>query len=337
MENKIFNNDFFNILPKIKKHSVDLVVVDLPYNSIELDWDKQPIDLGKMWRELVRIGKPNTYYIFFCSSRFGYNLIKSKENYYRYDLVYEKAMAVGFLCAKKKPLIAHEMIYIFRKPIETNDREKKLNLTMRAYSQKIVNYINKKNKEITKDLGHMGHIHFLTPNGEQYGYPTEKTYNELIKLYNIDKMDGFIKRSDFPPLEKIKSLNNKYNVIKKQGFKPYKSSYNDRPGTQYGTIGAANIINTDGSRFPRSVLKYNLDKEKIHPTQKPVALCEFLIEAYSDEGDLVLDHTMGSGSTIVAAINKKRQYIGIEKDKDIFKKADERIKKTLKKSLKINI
>jgi len=331
MENKIFNNDFFNILPKIKKGSIDLVLVDLPYNQIDLEWDKQPIDLAKMWRELVRIGKPNTYYIFFCSTRFGYNLIKSKENYFRYDLVWEKHNAVGFLNVNKKPLNSHEMLYIFRRPLETNDREKKLNLKMRAYSKKVVDFINKKNKDITKDLGHMGHIHFLTHNGEQYGYPTEKTYNELIKLYNIDKMDGFIKRTDFPPLEKIPSIKNKYKSIKKEGFKPYKTT-RTAGTTVYGYVETYKMQNTDGTRHPKSVLKYDYDRteQRFHGTQKPVALCEFLIEAYSDEGDLVLDHTMGSGSTIIAAINKKRKYIGIEKDKDIFKKAEERIKEKLK-------
>jgi len=332
MENKIFNNDFFDIFPKIKKGSVDLVLVDLPYNCTEKEWDKGVIDLEKMWRHLVRIGKPNTYYIFFCTTLFGYNLIKSKENYFRYDLVWSKNYAPMFLSVNKKPMTSHEMIYVFRRPLETNDREKKLNLKMRAYSQKVKDFINKKNKDITKDLGHMGHIHFLTPNGEQYAYPTEKTYNELIKLYNIDNMNGFIKRKDFPPLEKIPSIKNKYKSIKKKGFKPYKSKRGFMENTIYGSMGKNEVNNTDGSRHPMSVLNYNVVplSTRFHCSQKPLDLLEFLIEAYSDEGDLVLDHTMGSGSSIIAAINKKRKYIGIEKDKDIFKKAEERIKEKLK-------
>ena len=85
----------------------------------------------------------------------------------------------------------------------------------------------------------------------------------------------------------------------------------------------------DGKRYPTTIYKYNYDKEKIHPTQKPVELIKRLIETYSNEGDTVMDFTMGSGSTIVASILAKRKYIGFEKDAEFFKKAEERIKKYL--------
>ena len=67
--------------------------------------------------------------------------------------------------------------------------------------------------------------------------------------------------------------------------------------------------------------------KKIHPTQKPVALLEWLVMTYSNEGDTILDFTMGSGSTGVACINTKRNFIGVEKDPAIFKVAQERIEK----------
>jgi len=73
------------------------------------------------------------------------------------------------------------------------------------------------------------------------------------------------------------------------------------------------------------VLKYHQKDEKLHPTQKPLELCEWLIKSYSNEGDIVLDFCMGSGTTIKACINTKRNYIGIEKDKDIFNTAKKRI------------
>ena len=63
-----------------------------------------------------------------------------------------------------------------------------------------------------------------------------------------------------------------------------------------------------------------------HPTQKPVALLEYLIKTYSNENDLILDNCMGSGSTGIAACNLKRRFIGIEKDKDIFEAASKRLK-----------
>ncbi len=80
-----------------------------------------------------------------------------------------------------------------------------------------------------------------------------------------------------------------------------------------------------GERFPRSIQKFNLDKEKLHPTQKPVALCEYLIKTYTNEGETVLDNCMGSGTTGVACINTNRNFIGFELDKTYFNIAKERI------------
>lgn len=89
-------------------------------------------------------------------------------------------------------------------------------------------------------------------------------------------------------------------------------------------------------RYPRSIQVFNLDtagggvKSKFHPTQKPVALLEYMIKTYTLPGQTVLDFTMGSGSTGVACVNTGRRFIGIEKDKKYFVVARERIKEALK-------
>lgn len=82
-----------------------------------------------------------------------------------------------------------------------------------------------------------------------------------------------------------------------------------------------------GFRYPKRIIYFNNNKtrEQLHPTQKPVALLEYLIKTYTNEGDLVLDNCMGSGSTIIACMNTNRNYIGIEKDKHYFEVAKERI------------
>ena len=87
------------------------------------------------------------------------------------------------------------------------------------------------------------------------------------------------------------------------------------------------LIENNGTRFPKSVLEFSVDigVKAIHPTQKPVALCEWLVKTYSNEGDVVLDFCMGSGSTIIACLNTNRQYIGVEKDVEIFEKSSHRI------------
>ena len=81
----------------------------------------------------------------------------------------------------------------------------------------------------------------------------------------------------------------------------------------------------NGTRYPRDVQKFTHDKDKYHPTQKPVALLEYLIKTYTEEGDTVLDNVMGSGSTGVAAVNTGRNFIGIELDENYFNIAKERI------------
>jgi len=78
-------------------------------------------------------------------------------------------------------------------------------------------------------------------------------------------------------------------------------------------------------RYPTSILKFNRDRGKIHPTQKPVALMEYLIKTYTNEGETVLDFTMGSGTTGVACKNLNREFIGIEMDLEYFKIAGYRI------------
>jgi len=83
---------------------------------------------------------------------------------------------------------------------------------------------------------------------------------------------------------------------------------------------------SDGKRYPKTVLKFNRDRNKIHPTQKPVALMEYLIKTYTNEGETVLDFAMGSGSTGVACAKTNREFIGIEKDEGYFKIAEKRIR-----------
>lgn len=85
-------------------------------------------------------------------------------------------------------------------------------------------------------------------------------------------------------------------------------------------------------RYPRSVIKFASDKQhcNLHPTQKPVALCGYLIETYTQEGETVLDFTMGSGTTGVACVNLNRKFIGIEQEQKYFDIAQERIAAALK-------
>ena len=81
-----------------------------------------------------------------------------------------------------------------------------------------------------------------------------------------------------------------------------------------------------GKKLPGSIIKFNNCQDRKHPTQKPVAMLEYLINTYTDKGDLVLDNCIGSGTTAVAAIQTGRNFIGIEKDQKYIDIANQRIK-----------
>lgn len=88
------------------------------------------------------------------------------------------------------------------------------------------------------------------------------------------------------------------------------------------------------TNYPTQILEYKYDKKKLHPTQKPVALLEYLIKTYTNENEIVLDNTMGSGSTGVACINTNRKFIGIELDEKYFEIAKSRIENAIKNNSK---
>ena len=235
---ELFNGDCLTIMPTLETNSVDMVLVDLPYGQTACKWDTI-IDMDKMWIELKRICKSNANIVFFTTTKFGNKLINSNEKWFRYDLVYEKQNAVGFMSANKCPLRKHEMMYIFGKP-----------------------------------------------SGGKKTYNPQKTEG---KPYKINKA------------KKIKDL--------------------------YGSDETPEHENKTGDRHPVSVQKFISQnyKKTIHPTQKLVEACEWLIKSYSNEGDVVLDFTMGSGSSGVACKNTNRKFIGIEMDQEIFKTAETRI------------
>jgi DNA modification methylase len=110
----------------------------------------------------------------------------------------------------------------------------------------------------------------------------------------------------------------------RMGFKPYVRKQGKTKTDNYDSQTGA-ITVSDGSRYPLNTLEFKRDKNKLHPTQKPVALMEYLIKTYTNEGETVLDFTMGSGTTGVAAKNLNRNFIGIELDQGYFEIAKERI------------
>lgn len=117
-----------------------------------------------------------------------------------------------------------------------------------------------------------------------------------------------------------------YNPIMKQG-EPYRCKSGE-PSSNYGSQHSVETIN-NGERYPTTIIKYNRDKDKFHPTQKPVDLLRYLIRTYTNEGETVLDSCCGSGTTAISAIREKRNFICIEKSEEYFNIAKKRIENEL--------
>lgn len=116
----------------------------------------------------------------------------------------------------------------------------------------------------------------------------------------------------------------KYFPQKTEG-KPYCQTSGRVSDNWKGGLGTVVTNNEDGKRHPKTVQKFTRDKGGYHPTQKPVALLEYLIKTYTNENDTVLDCCMGSGSTGVACVNTHRNFIGVELNEHYFSIAKERI------------
>jgi site-specific DNA-methyltransferase (adenine-specific) len=121
--------DCLEVMKTLPSKSISCFVVDLPYGCLSNDrkgkrvgelkdpcvWDV-PIDLKKFWEEVKRLAKDDhTPVLMFCTTKFGNELINSNPDWFRYDLVWSKSNAVGFLTANKMPMRSHEMIYVFAK------------------------------------------------------------------------------------------------------------------------------------------------------------------------------------------------------------------------------
>lgn len=196
----------------------------------------------------------------------------------------------------------------------------------------------------------------IKPNGAVVLFGQEP-FSSLLRVSNIKnyKYDWVWKKERLTNVFQVKRRPGKVveNIsvfYKKQPtYNPQKTKYDgplrsnkigDNAGfsiTQTGGGGPKPIeYHDDGTRYPLQIIEFNRDsmyEEKYHPTQKPIELLEYLIKTYTNKGEIVLDFTMGSGSTGVACKNLNRKFIGIELDKQYYTIAKERL--GIKKKRKI--
>lgn len=337
---KLMQGDCLKSMKEIQDGSVDLVLTDPPYGTMKgiekskaskdigykpHDWD-EVINIHDMFAECSRVLRPNGKCVLFGQEPYTSNIITSAlpSLPFCYRAVWVKNQAANVLSCNKAMVKLFEDVCVFSKVSPKHDFNGKNPL--REYFRDVLRFIGAKSaKEINKKLGHRKaeHCFYVTEgkrevkskigskadhttriSSSQFALCTEQTYNELIFVFGIDKMQGFKKYSYLLELE-TRYRNYIINKINQEN-----------PST-------FNLW--QGNKTKSNVLQYPKDKDGFHPTQKPVALLEDLIQTFSNEGNTVLDFTMGSGSTGVACVNTGRRFIGIELDPDYFAIAQKRI------------
>ena len=231
--------DCLEVMRSMPDKSVDAVITDLPYGTTACSWD-EIIPFAPMWEQAERVCKG--VFVTTASQPFTSKLVMSNQKRFKYEWIWEKSHATGFLDAKEKPMKQHENIVVF--------------------------------------------------------YNGSKTYNP--QLYKKDK-------------SKIRA-----GKLIRANTSAYGMFHNDTPRSIPDDMG-----------YPLSIqyfaTPYKGGEGGYHPTQKPVALYEYLVRTYTNEGDTVLDITMGSGTTGVACVQTGRNFIGIEIDPTYFAIAERRI------------
>jgi len=215
--NRVHVIDAMELCALLPDESVDAVLFDPPYGQTSLEWDKR-VDF---FDEILRVIKPKCPIVITAIMPYAAQLIVTYQQYYRYEWIWQKSLATGFLDCSWKPMREHEYILVFSK------------------------------------------------GGKPAYYP------------QMTEGEPYIKKGGQPAI---------YHSFSR-------------------------TTNSDGLRYPRSVQSFqsantgsNINST-VHPTQKPIALFEYLVKTYTQEGDVVFDPFVGSGTTALAARNCKRRYI----------------------------
>jgi site-specific DNA-methyltransferase (adenine-specific) len=324
----LINGDCLEELKKLKDNSVNLVLIDPPYNIGKDTWDKwKTVELyvsflENVFLELQRVLKDNGSFYFFHNDFIQINkiqnMIELKTNFIFKQLIvwnkmFNEAKNKGFLQGFIEPqglrnyqkMAEYCLFYTFqdetgRKKIDHDINHYK---PLREYSKKVQDYIGLNKKEIISIIG--GRVdHFFRHKSSQFSLPTKETYEDLTNEFNLRDMEGFKEYEELR--EEYEELREEYESLREE-YESLRYTFNNQ-------------------KIHHSVWNYEIAKKvSSHITPKPTDLLENIIKHSSNEGDIILDCFMGSGSTGVAAQNLNRKFIGIEIDEEYFNISKKRI------------
>tara|TARA_R110002096_G_scaffold93373_1_gene210678 strand:+ start:220 stop:1164 length:945 start_codon:yes stop_codon:yes gene_type:complete len=298
---KLYKGDCLIENDKIESGSVDLILTDLPYGTVNgmggdmekykrlsnSNWDNV-IDTNKLFKIADRILRENGKMVLTANQPFTTELISHQTSNlsHNYNMYWDKMHFANCLIANKAPVSYIEDVLIFSKNFDNFKTN-----PLRSYTKLLRDNCNYSRQKWRHLFGHYRFQHFMELQ-QQYTLCNESTYVEITNQFNLNSFDWFLEYSE------LVKMNGRYESV----FNLW-----------------------EGRKYKSNILKYKKDYDGHHPTQKPVLLLEDLIKTFSNENDLVVDFTMGSGSTGVACKNTNRNFIGIELDDKYFEIAQKRI------------
>jgi len=364
------NGDCLELMKSLPDKSIDLFICDLPYGETNCKWDSK-IDMEEFWKQFKRLRRSKkTACIHFCSTKFGYTLIKSWEKGFKMDMVWKKRNKTGGLASKYRPMRNHEMLYFFYEQAPKYNRDKyHKRIKTIEYDEKNVaedNMVYGKGAfdgNVCKKINPSNMVSLYQPKqptsvieGAEdpiYGEKKAKRHKRYLKsgtgahhppnpasvveenadsnkVWGYNKPDTFTISKNgtnqlFTPPNPVSVVEEKDTVYSKKGWQ-------DGNGEGFGSAEYLKKMNEKGlTKYfdpPNPVSMFESEKvfigKRHHQTEKPQDILEFFLKYWTDEGDTVLDPTMGSGSTGVACKKMGRNFIGIELDEKIFKVAESR-------------
>ena len=315
---QLYHGDCLEMMKQVQDKSVNLVLIDPPYNIAKASWDKwKTVEdyvnwMGSVFKECERVLVPNGSFYFWHNDFLQMAELQhwiNKNTKFKFNslIVWDKGdfRALSWKNPSDKNKLRswfntceYCLFYTFEDGtgldkilFDPNNFK-----SLRNYFKNIQKEINVSKKEIIEKIGQRAD-HCFRWGSTQWALPTEETYDELIRVFKIDRFDWFRSYS---------FLLEEYEILREQ-YESNRYTHNLEPN--HKVLWTSNERNTG----------------KYHPTQKPLDLMEKIIRVSSNKGDVVLDCFMGSGSTGVACQNTGRHFIGIELDENYFKIAKERM------------
>ena len=319
--NKIYNEDCIKGMKRIGDKTIDFILTDLPYGVTDCKWDCI-IPFKSLWEQYNRIIKDDGTIALFAIQPFTTKVIKSNMQNFKYCWYWKKNNRTGAPFAKVQPMRCIEDICIFYADKGNKGRY----MEQRKYMFDELQKSGLKRKDVDELLNNSMSSHYFTM-GEQFTLPSKKDYEKLQTTGHFQKPLEELKKE----MKKDGGSVHKYNP---QGLKKLDTPLKiktDKTANVYKMRTTKKQRVQEYTNYPVHLLEFKneaaTNKNRLHPTQKPVALCEYLIKTYTNAGDIVLDSCAGSGTTLLAAKNTGRRYIGFETDEKYYNTAVERLLK----------